>query len=99
MTSIRPRDLKRAMDKIIPDDVRCMHGASVIPIPTPEGLMFALRVVSHGNPGPETKPGDYVSAESVTTTDYGLGFSTFMELAESVDNSLKVYNDSHPGPN
>lgn len=65
-------------------DTQCLHAATLVPIPTPDGFMFAMRVVSHGDPGPAYKDDSEVQESAVRVMDYGMNESDLIQLAEEV---------------
>lgn len=87
---VRPEDVDSAMSRRVPNDVQCLHGTSVVPIPTPGGFVFALRTVSHGDPGDQCKTETTVPEDVIKVTDYGMNEADLWALATAVMNALDV---------
>ncbi len=76
-------DFEHAMTKDI-EDSRCLHGVRVGVIPTPDGPMFILRIVAHGDPGPDSEEMAVVPVEDIQTIDFGMNMADFTRLADEV---------------
>lgn len=87
---VRPEDVDSAMLRRVPNDVQCLHGTSVVPIPTPGGFVFALRTVSHGDPGDQYKTETTVPEDAIKVTDYGMNEADLWALATAVMNALDM---------
>lgn len=96
---MRPEDVEKAMSRTVPSDVRCLHGTSIVPIPTPDGFMFAFRVVSHGDPGDQAKADGFVPESEINVTDYGMNEHDLYELAAAVCAMLDLQAEVTPGLN
>jgi hypothetical protein len=100
MTRMRPEDAENALNRKIPNDVQCMHRTAIVPIPTPDGgLMFAFRVVSHGDPGESYRNEEFVPESEIRVTDYGLNEHDLYDLAAAVMAAIEVAAVSTPGMN
>jgi len=85
---MRPEDVEFGSNQE-PTDVQCSHLTEIIPMPTPNGFMFALKVVSHGDPGERVHDDDaYVNREDIRTTLYGMNESDLIALANEVHGAL-----------
>lgn len=91
---MRPEDAQAALDRTKPNDIQCLHRTAVVPIPTPDGFMFAFRVVSHGDPGSRTE--EFVPTEEIQVTDYGMNERDLYELADAVMGALAVSDSAKP---
>lgn len=87
---MRPEDVENAMSRRVPSDVQCLHGTSIVPIPTPDGFMFAMRTVSHGDPGDQYKTETTVPEDAIKVTDYGMNEDDLWALAAAVTNALDM---------
>lgn len=96
---MRPEDVEKAMSRTVPSDVRCLHATSIVPIPTPDGFMFAFRVVSHGDPGDQAKADGFVPESEINVTDYGMNEHDLYELAAAVCAMLDLQAEVTPGLN
>lgn len=80
---MRREDYDEAMTREI-EDPRCLHGARIGVIPTPEGPMFVLRTVDHGDPGPDTSATEFIPTDKINVTDYGMNMADFTALVHEV---------------
>ena len=84
---MRPEDVEYGMNKT-PDGVHCLHSTEVIVLPTPDGFMYALRTVSHGDPGENVTDDSTVRREDVLTQMFGMNESDLIQLASEVHAAL-----------
>lgn len=80
---IKREDFEKAMTQEVTDP-RCLHGTRIEVIPTPEGPMFMLRTVSHGDPGPDSSATAVVPSDKIIVTDFGMDLNDFRRLAHEV---------------
>jgi hypothetical protein len=87
---MRPEDVESAMSRRVPNDVQCLHGTAIVPIPTPNGFVFAMRAVSHGDPGDQCETETTVPENEIKVTDYGMNEADLWALATAVTNALDM---------